>query len=104
MGLAVERPAIAPENQQTLDQVKRIWNILRETQGFDQTKVLALIPRLLSKPETQRMGQQIVGGLAQRVATRLLRELLAQETASAKVQPVPTEPRSVRIPALPASR
>nr|WP_202925296.1 AarF/ABC1/UbiB kinase family protein [Myxacorys almedinensis] len=76
VGLSVERPPIPPENQQTLEHVKRIWKILQETPGFDQNKVLALIPRILVKPETQEVGRQIVGGLAQRVTARLLREFL----------------------------
>lgn len=84
VGLAVEQPVVALENQQALDHVKRIWNILRETRGFDQNKLLLLLPRLLAKPETQRMGQQIVGGLAQRVAVRLLREFLLTSEPHAK--------------------
>lgn len=83
VGLAVERSPLPPENQETLDHVKRIWDILRSTRGFDQNKVLALIPRLLAKPETQQIGQQIVGGLAQRLTARLIRDvLLKDETAT----------------------
>jgi predicted unusual protein kinase regulating ubiquinone biosynthesis (AarF/ABC1/UbiB family) len=75
-GLAVEQTPLPPENQETLDRAKRIWNILRETRGFDQSKLLALVPRLLAKSETQRLGQQIVGGLTQRAVARLIREVL----------------------------
>jgi predicted unusual protein kinase regulating ubiquinone biosynthesis (AarF/ABC1/UbiB family) len=81
VGLAVERPALPPENQATLDHLRKVWGIVRETRGFDQTKVLSLIPRLLAKPETQRMGQQIVGDFAQRMAARLIREVLLKEGA-----------------------
>ena len=75
-------PVTVPENQKTLDHVKNIWNILRETRGFDQGKLLALLPRLLVKPETQQMGQKIVGGLAQKLAVRLLREFLLSNPRS----------------------
>lgn len=83
VGLAVERPALAPENQATLDHLKKVWEILRQSRGFDQTKMLALIPRLLTKPETQKMGQQIVGDFAQRMAARLIREVLLKDERAA---------------------
>lgn len=79
VGLAVERPPLPPENQATLDHLKRVWNILRETRGFNQTKILSLIPRLLAKPETQQMGQQIVSDFTQRLAARLIREVLLKD-------------------------
>lgn len=82
VGLAVEPTPLPPENQETLDRVKRIWNILQDTRGFDQTKMLALIPRLLAKSETQRLGQQIVGGLTQRLTARLIREVLLRNDAN----------------------
>lgn len=75
-GLAVNPPSVTPESQQTLEHIKRIWNILRETQGFDATRLLPLIPKLLFKPELHQMGQQIAGGLAQRAIARMIREFL----------------------------
>jgi predicted unusual protein kinase regulating ubiquinone biosynthesis (AarF/ABC1/UbiB family) len=96
VGLAVERPAMPPENQQTLDQVKRIWKILQETRGFDQNKVLSLIPRILAKPETQEVGKQIVGGLAQRLTARLLREFLVTDHPTPPV-PLARVPRSTGL-------
>ena len=83
VGLAVNQQAAAPaEEQQSLEHIKRIWGILRETQGFDAAQLLPLIPRLLAKPETQHMGQQIASGLAQRVAARFIREVLLKEDAA----------------------
>jgi predicted unusual protein kinase regulating ubiquinone biosynthesis (AarF/ABC1/UbiB family) len=78
-GLAIEPPPIPPETQQTLEHVKRIWNILYETPGFDPVKFLPLIPRLLFKPETHQMGQRIVGELTQRAIARLIREFLLND-------------------------
>ncbi len=101
VGWTVERPVTLSENQQTLEHVKRIWNILQETRGFDQGKLLSLLPRLLSRPETQKMGQKIVGGLAQKFAVRLLREFLLTD------QPVPqiaNDVYPIARPALPAAR
>jgi hypothetical protein len=42
-------------------------------------QLIPIIPRLLVKPEAQQMGQQIVGGLAQRTAARLIREMLLEQ-------------------------
>ena len=81
LGIEAAKPAIAPEEQQKFDHIVRIAEILRETPGFDPWKVLALVPRLVSKPETQRMGQQIASRLAQRAVARLVRELLLPEEA-----------------------
>jgi len=101
VGWTVERPVTLSEDQQTLEHVKRIWNILQETRGFDQGKLLSLLPRLLSRPETQKMGQKIVGGLAQKFAVRLLRDFLLTD------QPVPQIAKDVypiARPALPPAR
>ena len=87
-------PVVVPENQKTLEHVKHIWNILQETRGFDQGKLLALLPRLLAKPETQQMGQKIVGGLAQKFAVRLLREFLLNNQPASQGSEVVIYPTS----------
>ncbi|MBD2125721.1 AarF/ABC1/UbiB kinase family protein [Microcoleus sp. ZQ-A2] len=66
-------------NAQTAEHVKRIWEILQETPGFDPMQLVPIIPQLLMKPETQKMGQKIAGGLAQRVIARMIREALLQD-------------------------
>jgi hypothetical protein len=38
-----------------------------------------MIPQLLLKPETQRMGQKIAGGIAQRAIARMIREALLKD-------------------------
>jgi predicted unusual protein kinase regulating ubiquinone biosynthesis (AarF/ABC1/UbiB family) len=78
-GWTVAEPSLSAEKQATLDQVQRIWAILQETEGFDPNKLLGTLPRLLSKAETQMMGQQIATGLAQRVVSRFIREVLLVE-------------------------
>lgn len=65
-----------PGEVSTLERLTRIIDLLRETPGFDPTRLVPLIPKILAKPETHHLGQQIVGGLAQRMAARLIRELL----------------------------
>ncbi|MBD1911796.1 MULTISPECIES: AarF/ABC1/UbiB kinase family protein [unclassified Leptolyngbya] len=102
-----------PEKQSSrkeFEQLLRILNLLRETPGFDPRQVLPVIPNLLLRPETQRMGQQIASGLAQRAAARFIREFLlrdetsAQSAARIEVRDV-TPPKPVERPlALPAAR
>lgn len=67
---------IEPTQSNSLEHLTRIVDILRETPGFDPVELLPLVPRLLAKPATQQMGQQIAAGLAQRAAARLIRELV----------------------------
>ena len=83
------------ETISSFDQIKRIWDILQETPGFDGMQVIALVPKLLGKPETQQMGQKIASGLAQRAIARLIREVLAPP------EPQPRIPTSSSSPAIP---
>ncbi|HEY9724806.1 MAG TPA: AarF/ABC1/UbiB kinase family protein [Chroococcales cyanobacterium] len=82
IGLADNKsaPVATVENAQTAEHIKRIWEILKDTPGFDPIQLVPVIPQLLVKPETQQMGQQIAGGLAQRVLVRMIRETLLKET------------------------
>jgi len=81
-GVKANQPVVSPTEKNNLEHIKRIWDILQSTPGFDGTKVLQLLPQLLVKPEVQNMGQKVVGGLAQRAVARLIREfLVSQEPA-----------------------
>ena len=80
LGLAtVNEATVVSDTPQTWEHIKRIWQILQETPGFDPRQVLPLVPKLLLKPETQQIGQQIAGGLAQRAIARLIRELIEEQ-------------------------
>ena len=109
-----KRLGIVSENQQpthqsqneSLDHIKRIWDILQETKGFDPMQLIPVIPQLLVKPETQRMGQKIAEGLAQRLAARLIREVLlkdAPEETKNKVYPPQSSPKPSPKLALPSA-
>jgi len=81
LGMNSDRPLVqaAPPQPNNLDHLVRILNLLRETPGFDPFQLLPIIPKLLVNPNMQQMGQQIVGGLAQRAAARFIREVLLQD-------------------------
>ncbi len=86
VGLEVhETPGASSEQQQTLDNLKRIWNILQETPGFDPIGLSSQIPQLLLKPEFQRLGQLVASRLGQRAIARLIRELLVPPTVPQKI-------------------
>lgn len=80
IGLKVEESAPAPAAPASLEYIKRIWDIMQQSQGFDLMKVLPEIPKLLMRQETQRMGQKIVSGLTQRAVARFIREVLLQDS------------------------
>jgi predicted unusual protein kinase regulating ubiquinone biosynthesis (AarF/ABC1/UbiB family) len=81
-GLRVNQPPVSAADKQKLEHMQRIWGILQETQGFDPALVASLLPQLVVKPETQRMGQQIASRLAQRALARFIREVLLREEPS----------------------
>lgn len=74
-----ETPGATVEQQQTLEHVKRIFNILQQTRGFDPAKFAPQLAQVLVNPGVQRLGQQIAGRFAQKAMARLIRELLAAE-------------------------
>jgi predicted unusual protein kinase regulating ubiquinone biosynthesis (AarF/ABC1/UbiB family) len=72
-------PTSAQPTSNGLEHIQRIWGILQQTKGFDPAIVLPRIPQLLMKSETQAFGQKIASGLTQRMAARLIREVLLQD-------------------------
>ena len=87
VGLAVqETPPELRENSQASEHLKNIWKILENTPGFNATHLAPLVVQLLSKPETQQMGQKVAEGLLQKVMARLIRQLLLSESFSSKIE------------------
>ncbi|WP_231866957.1 MULTISPECIES: AarF/ABC1/UbiB kinase family protein [unclassified Anabaena] len=74
-----ETPAATVEQQQTLEHIKNISNILRETRGFDPVKLAPQIGQVLFNPEVQRLGQQVTNQIVQKAIIKLIRELLAAD-------------------------
>jgi predicted unusual protein kinase regulating ubiquinone biosynthesis (AarF/ABC1/UbiB family) len=92
---------VATPEPSNLDRILGIIGLLRETPGFDPTILIPLVPRLFLKPELQEMGQHIVGGLTQRAAARLIREVLLQEPSKARQN---VQKSGVIVQKLPAPR
>jgi predicted unusual protein kinase regulating ubiquinone biosynthesis (AarF/ABC1/UbiB family) len=72
-------PATVQQSSDGLAHIQRIWGILQQTKGFDPAIVLPRIPQILMRSETQSFGQKIASGLTQRMAARLIREVLLQD-------------------------
>jgi predicted unusual protein kinase regulating ubiquinone biosynthesis (AarF/ABC1/UbiB family) len=81
-----ETPAATVEQQQTLEHIKNILNILRETRGFDPTQLAPQVAQLVFNPGVQRLGQQFANQLVQKATIRLIRELLAAEEVNREVE------------------
>lgn len=80
IGIKVDKTAKPqPQMSDGLEHIQRIWGILQQTKGFDPTLVLPRIPQILMRSETQSFGQKIASGLTQRMAARLIREVLLQD-------------------------
>jgi predicted unusual protein kinase regulating ubiquinone biosynthesis (AarF/ABC1/UbiB family) len=80
IGIEVKQTAQPPQPMSdSLQHIQRIWGILQQTKGFDPAMVLPKIPQLLMKSQTQHFGQKIASGLTQRMAARLIREVLLKE-------------------------
>uniref|UniRef100_A0A0C9RQG7 TSA: Wollemia nobilis Ref_Wollemi_Transcript_25194_2595 transcribed RNA sequence n=1 Tax=Wollemia nobilis TaxID=56998 RepID=A0A0C9RQG7_9CONI len=57
------------------DRVLRIWGLLRSSRGFDPD-LLQPIVEILQQPEAREIGGGVVGGVTQRLAARLLQQVL----------------------------
>ncbi|GMP44302.1 hypothetical protein CsSME_00013297 [Camellia sinensis var. sinensis] len=60
-------------------QVFRIWGLLRSSENFDPT-VLQPILQVLQEPEARSLGGRVIGGITQRLAARLLQQVLRVPT------------------------
>ncbi|MCW5317997.1 AarF/ABC1/UbiB kinase family protein [Nostoc sp. KVJ3] len=72
-----ETPAATVEQQQTLEHIKHILGILRETRGFDPLQLASQISQLFVNSDVQRLGQQIASRFTQKAVARMIRQLLA---------------------------
>jgi predicted unusual protein kinase regulating ubiquinone biosynthesis (AarF/ABC1/UbiB family) len=83
VGLAVqETPPELRENSQSTEHIKNIWKILQETPGFEPMNFVPVLTQLLTKSETQEMGQKIAEGLVQKAVVRFIRSLLLESENS----------------------
>ncbi|XP_020235890.1 protein ACTIVITY OF BC1 COMPLEX KINASE 3, chloroplastic [Cajanus cajan] len=65
------------------DQVIRIWGLLQSSHDFDPTILLPLL-QVLDQPEARRLGGRVVGGITQRLAARVLQQVLRVPTPASE--------------------
>ncbi|XP_057781177.1 protein ACTIVITY OF BC1 COMPLEX KINASE 3, chloroplastic [Salvia miltiorrhiza] len=62
-------------------QVFRIWELLRSSDNFDPS-IFQPIVQVLQEPEARQLGGRVVGGITQRLAARLLQQVLRDPPAA----------------------
>ncbi|XP_042491771.1 protein ACTIVITY OF BC1 COMPLEX KINASE 3, chloroplastic [Macadamia integrifolia] len=76
-------PIISGSDQESMlglrNQVLRVWGLLRTSENFDPA-LLQPILQVLQEPEARNLGGRVVGGITQRLAARLLQQLLRTPT------------------------
>lgn len=81
VGLAVrETPVEYRQDSYTMTHLKNIVGILQQTPGFDPARLISIVSKIITRPETQKIGQKVAEGLAQKMAARLIRNLLIEES------------------------
>ncbi|MGB2924023.1 MAG: AarF/ABC1/UbiB kinase family protein [Limnothrix sp.] len=90
---------VSVEDRATAEHIQNIWRILQDTPDFDPKFILPLIPRVLMKPETQKLGQKIAEGLLQKVAARFIRNVLLADQPKVPVKRPIGQPDVIRYPA-----
>lgn len=80
VGLAVrETPVEYRQDSYTVTHLKNIIGILQQTPGFDPGRLISIVAKIITKPETQQLGQKVAERLTQKMAARLIRNLLIEE-------------------------
>jgi len=88
IGLPISKPpAELEQNPDNLDLLRRVFAIIKDTPGFDINQAILAMVKLIQKPETQHMGQQIFAGLAQKSLIHLIRSLLIEPETNNKLPP-----------------
>ncbi|XP_071685763.1 protein ACTIVITY OF BC1 COMPLEX KINASE 3, chloroplastic-like [Rutidosis leptorrhynchoides] len=63
------------------EQVLRIWGLLRSSDNIDPT-ILQPILQVLQEPEARNLGGRVFGGITQRLAARMLQQVLRSPTTA----------------------
>lgn len=99
IGLTVqETPLELKEDSYTVKHLKNIIGILQKTPGFDPTRLISLVAKIINKPGTQEIGQKVAEKLTNRIAARLIRTLLVDENYSEYIS-LRTQPTQPALPA-----
>ncbi|XP_057960554.1 protein ACTIVITY OF BC1 COMPLEX KINASE 3, chloroplastic isoform X1 [Malania oleifera] len=67
------------------EQIFRVWGLLRSSQNFDPALLQPIIQentheQILQEPQARNLGSRVMGGITQRLAARLLQQVLQTQT------------------------
>ena len=81
VGLAVqETPVEYRQDSYAMTHLKNIVGILQQTPGFEPTRLISVVSKIITRPETHEMGQKVAERLTQKMAARLIRNLLLEDS------------------------
>ena len=82
VGLAVQKtPSQMQEDSYTITHLRNIVGILQNTRGFDTTRIVSVLVKIITKPETRELGQDVAEKLTQKLTARLIRNLFVDKTS-----------------------
>ena len=82
VGLAVqETPVELQEDSYAVIHLKNILGLLQQTPGFEPTRIVSIMVKIITKPETKQLGQSVAEKFTQKMAARLIRNLLLDQTS-----------------------
>ena len=80
VGLAVQKtPSQMQEDSYTITHLRNIVGILQNTRGFDTTRIVSVLVKIITKPETRELGQDVAEKLTQKLTARLIRNLFVDK-------------------------
>lgn len=85
--VAPSPPVPFANEPQTWQHLQTVWQILKETPGFDPIKFVPVFSQLIVDPTSRRMGQQVAEGLLQKAIARLIRHWALALDGESSVQP-----------------
>lgn len=62
-----------PRKTRAMQNVERLADIMAKSQGFDASRLMPLVRRVLREPESQRIGLEVAVSLAERITSRAVR-------------------------------
>lgn len=62
-----------PKKTKSMENMEKFASIMSKSQGFDASKLMPLVRRVLREPESQRIGLEVAVSLAERITSRAVR-------------------------------
>ncbi|AIE75097.1 MULTISPECIES: AarF/ABC1/UbiB kinase family protein [unclassified Synechocystis] len=70
----VDPQSAMAQQGETWQHLQNIWQILKDTPGFDPVKFVPVLNQIIVNPTSRQMGQQVAEGLLQKAIARVIRQ------------------------------